>query len=85
MCDAQNPRQELAAVQTAQPPFGGGDEQEGSQHGLDEGLLKDVVGRIAVLDQHVNVVPDATPMTLDKMGNGIPIACKILIKQGLVA
>ena len=53
-------------------------------NGLDEGLLKDIIGDIAVLDHHADVIAYAATVTFDQSGYGAPVPRKVVIKQYLV-
>ena len=74
--DAQNPREK--------PPVVGIAALVDDAHGFDKGLLENIVCDIAVLDHHLDIVADTTAVAFDQLGNSIPVARKVAIKQFLI-
>jgi len=74
--DAQNPREELAVI--------GITALVDHTDGFDESFLKNILGDIAVLDHHVDIVAHTAAVSLDKPRYGVPVTRKVVIKQYLV-
>ena len=71
--DAQDPRQELAVIRITA--------LVDDADGFDEGLLENIIGHVAILDHHVDVVAYTAAVTFDELGHSAPIPGKVVIKQ----